>query len=190
MYYKKVCLLGAREVGKTSLVQRYLKGDFNAVYQTEPGTRIDKSVIDVDRDKVHLMLWDIQGENQVSGRCLNYVSGASAMVYVVDGTRLETLPIALEYRCVVESHIGRSIPSIMLFNKSDLAAGWEISSSLISDLESDGIFALLTSCREGSGVGTAFDLITRVMMGKTALMPVMTQRQSLPDMDEPIQPRI
>lgn len=190
MYYKKICIMGARKVGKTSLIQRYLNGNFNTVYQTVPGTRIDKSIIDVDRDKVHLMLWDIQGEDQVSDGCLNYIKGASAIVYVVDGTRLETLPLALEYRRVVESHIGQSIPSIMLFNKSDLAAGWEISSSLISELEFDGIFALVTSCREGSGVGTAFDLITRVTMGKTALMPVMTLRQSLPDMDDHLQPRL
>lgn len=66
----------------------------------------------------------------------------------------------------------------MLFNKSDLAQQWEISPGMISDAESGGIFALLTSCREGSGVNTAFNLISRVLMGKTALMPVMTMPPS------------
>lgn len=179
MYNKKVCILGARGVGKTSLVQHFLSGKFNEAQQTSAGASIDKIVVDVDHDKVQLMLWDIQGEDRVSSGFLNYLKSASAMIYVVDGTRLETLLTAKEYRTEAERQLGRAIPGIMLFNKSDLAKDWEISSSMISDIDSDRIFAILTSCKEGTGINTAFNLITRVMLGKTALMPVMTMPPKL-----------
>jgi len=187
MYNKKVCILGASGVGKTSLIQRFRSGEFDEAYQTNVGAKIDKIVVDVDRDKVQLMLWDIQGEDQVSPGFLNYLKGASAIIYVVDGTRLETLATAMEFRRETERYFGGAKPSIMLFNKSDLAKQWEVSPGMISDVETVGLFAILTSCREGSGVNTAFNLITRVMMGKTALMPVMTIPLSLRDADPQIQ---
>ena len=189
MYNKKVCILGAGGVGKSSLIQRFLSGVFDEACQTNVGAKIDKIVVDVDRDKVQLMLWDIQGEDRVSPGFLNYLKGASAIIYVVDGTRLETLVTAMEYRQETEKYFGCARPSMMLFNKSDLAKQWEISSVMISDVETVGLFAMLTSCLEGSGVHTAFNLITRIMMGKTALMPVMTMPPSLGNDDAGMQSR-
>ncbi len=189
MYYKKVCILGACGVGKSSLIHRFQSGNFSEAYHTDAGAKIEKMIVDVDRDKVQLMLWDIQGEDQISHRFLNYLKGASAIIYVVDGTRLETLATAIDFRRESESYFADVKPSIMLFNKSDLAQQWEISPGMISDAESGGIFALLTSCREGSGVNTAFNLISRVMMGKTALMPVMSMPASRQDAEGHLQPR-
>ena len=189
MYYKKVCILGARGVGKSSLIRRFLNGNFSEAYRTDTGAKIDKTIVDVDRDKLQLMLWDIQGEDQVSRGFLNYLKGASAIIYVVDGTRLETLPTAMEFRKQTESYFAGVKPSIMLFNKADLAQQWEISPGMISEAEKHGVFTILTSCRKGSGVNTAFNLISRVMMGKTALMPVMSMPASLRDADAHLQPR-
>lgn len=188
MYNKKVCILGASGVGKTSLIQRYLSGEFVEVCQTDAGAKIDKSVVDVDRDKVQLMLWDIKGDDKVTPGFVNYLKGASAIIYVVDGTRLETLATAMELRQETEKYFGGAKPGIMLFNKSDLVKKWEISPGMISDAETGGLFAILTSCREGTGVNTAFNLITRVMMGKTALMPVMSMPLSLVDAGSQQQP--
>ena len=174
MYNKKVCILGARGVGKTSLIERFLSGSFSEVYRTGTGANIDKVEVDVDRDKLQLMLWDIHGEDQQASRgYLNYLKGASAFIYVVDGTRIETLATANKLRQETAKHLGSVKPSIMLFNKADLVSQWKISPEIISNVESNGIFARLTSCREDSGVDTAFGLLARVMMGRTALMPVM-----------------
>jgi len=170
MYYKKVCILGARAVGKSSLIKRFLSAKFSDGYSATVGANIEKIVLDIDGDRVQLMLWDIQGEDRAGQAFTHYLKGASALIYVVDGTRLGTLEAAMELRKEAEDHLGCKPPSIMLFNKSDLAKRWEISSSMINDVESDGIFALLTSANEGSGVNTAFNLITRVILGKTYMI--------------------
>jgi hypothetical protein len=44
------------------------------------------------------MLWDIRGGDHVLPGFVNYIKGASAIIYVADGTRLETLAMAMEYR--------------------------------------------------------------------------------------------
>ena len=170
MYIKKVCILGAAAVGKSSLIRRILGKEFSEAYHATTGADIKKIVLDVDADKVQLMLWDIQDRDESTQGFTHYLKGASAIIYVVDGTRLETLDRALELRQKTEDYLGSAVPSIMLLNKSDLAQHWEISSSMINDIETDGIFAILTSSSEGSGVNTAFNLIARVMLGKSSLV--------------------
>jgi len=169
-YHKKICVLGARAVGKTSLVKRFLEGGFNPDYNATSGVDINKIQLQVDADNLQLMLWDIQGVEPSSQRFFDYLKGASAIVYVVDGTRLQTLYTALELRQKIEQRAGVAVRSIVLFNKSDLVKSWEISSAMINDVEADGIFTLLTSAREGTGVNTAFNLLARVLLGKTSLV--------------------
>ncbi|HPY42526.1 MAG TPA: GTP-binding protein, partial [Thiolinea sp.] len=45
MLQKKVCLLGAFSVGKTSLIQRYVNQIFSDKYLTSVGVKIDKKLI-------------------------------------------------------------------------------------------------------------------------------------------------
>ena len=130
MYNKKVCILGASGVGKSSLIQRFLNGKFSEAHVASVGARIDKIVRIIDHDKVQLMLWDIESDNEAPGGFENYIKNASAMIYVVDGTRMETLTSAIDLRKAAEKHIGNFVPSIILFNKSDLVNDWEITHEL------------------------------------------------------------
>ena len=170
MYSKKVCILGAPAVGKSSLIRRFLGAEFSETYHATTGADIKKVVLELEADKVQLMLWDIQGMDESAHGFTHYLKGAAAIIYVVDGTQLETLDRALELRQKSTDYLGSAVPSIMLFNKSDLAQHWEISSSMINDVEADSIFAILTSSRDGCGVDTAFNLIARVMLGKSSLV--------------------
>lgn len=170
IYNKKICVLGDRGVGKTSLVRRYLSGEFSPDYRPTDGASINKVELLVERDKLQLMLWDIEGGRDSVRGYYDYLKGASAIIYVVDGTRLETLQTALRYRQDIQDRAGTPVPSMVLLNKSDLVKNWEINSNMINDLEMDGILALLTSSREGSGVKTAFSLLVRVMLGKSSLV--------------------
>ena len=170
MYSKKVCILGAPAVGKSSLIRRFLGAEFSETYHATIGADIKKIVLELEADKVQLMLWDIQGMDESAQGFSQYMKGASAIIYVVDGTHLATLDRALELRQKTENFLGSAVPSIMLFNKSDLAQHWEISSSMINDVEANGIFAILTSSRDGCGVDTAFNLIARVMLGKSSMV--------------------
>ena len=76
MIKHKVSMLGAFAVGKTSLVQRFVTGIFSDRYQTTIGVRIDKREVHVDGHDVLLMLWDLQGEDDVHTVPLNHVRGS------------------------------------------------------------------------------------------------------------------
>jgi len=76
MIKKKICMLGVFAVGKTSLVQRFVKSMFSEKYLTTVGVKIDKKTIEVKGKIVELMLWDLQGEDEFQKLNATYLRGA------------------------------------------------------------------------------------------------------------------
>ena len=80
MIQKKVCMLGAFAVGKTSLVKRFVDSMFSEKYQTTVGVKIDRKRIQLDEQEVNLVLWDIHGEDELQKVRLSYVRGTSGSI--------------------------------------------------------------------------------------------------------------
>jgi DAPkinase-like Roc (Ras of Complex) protein len=70
---KKICMLGAFSVGKTTLVKRYVESVFSEKYITTVGVKIDKKVVDLPNRTVNLILWDMAGEDDASTIRMSYL---------------------------------------------------------------------------------------------------------------------
>ncbi len=163
MIKKKICMLGAFSVGKTSLVQRFVKSIFSEKYLTTVGVKIDKKTVAVEGQDVDLLLWDIYGEDEFQKVKTSYLRGSSGYFLVVDGTRRDTLETAFLLQERAEGAIGK-VPYILLFNKSDLADEWEIEEETLDNLSKDGLMTMKTSAKTGQGVEDAFLSIARKML--------------------------
>ena len=163
MIKKKVCLIGAYAVGKTSLVQQYVHSFFSDKYLTTVGVRIDKKSIYFKNQEVDLIIWDLYGEDDFQTVRMSYLRGASGCFYVVDGTRGPTLRVAMELQERAEKALG-PIPSIIAVNKLDLEPYWEIDSPTIEALNSRGVPVIKTSAKTGDYVESAFMTLTRLML--------------------------
>lgn len=164
---KKICLLGAEAVGKTSLVRRYVLGIFSDRYLTTMGVKVDKKILHVAEEEVHLIVWDLAGEDELTQLRTDYLRGASGYLLVVDGTRIATLHKALELQRKAADAVG-SVPFVLVINKSDLADEWF---SLQDELEESGCRLwpfCTTSARLGTGVEEAFLMLTRLMRAHQA----------------------
>ncbi|HMS78757.1 MAG TPA: Rab family GTPase [Burkholderiaceae bacterium] len=155
MIQKKICMLGAFSVGKTSLVRRYVSSVFSDAYLTTVGVKIDKRVIDLDGREVTLILWDIAGEDDVSTVRLSYLRGSAGFVLVADGTRARTLDVARSLQSRVRAELGE-VPFTLLVNKSDLAEQWTIADAELDALRAAGWSVRRTSAKSGDGVEDAF----------------------------------
>ncbi len=87
MIKKKLCMLGATQVGKTSLVQRFVQTIFSDKYHPTVGVKIDKKQVVLGGRDVSLLLWDVQGEDETYTVRPSYLRGASGYLLVVDGAR-------------------------------------------------------------------------------------------------------
>jgi len=155
MIKKKICMIGAFAVGKTSLVQQYVNSIFSDKYHTTIGVKIDQKMISLEGKDVNMLVWDIHGEDEYQKIKPGYLVGASGYFLVIDGTRKNTIDVAKDLSMMVKSTLG-DIPFIVLINKSDLRDQWEITENDIKDLKTEGWKIILTSARENDKVDEAF----------------------------------
>jgi small GTP-binding protein len=163
MIQKKICLLGAFAVGKTSLIKRFVKGIFDDKYLSTVGVKIDKKLVTINDERMMLIVWDMEGTDVYNNVRESYLRGASGYLLVVDGTRRDTFEHAMKYAKRVEGVLGR-IPNLVLLNKSDLIDSWELDDEDVQRLEASGAVVRKTSAKTGDGVERAFLTLGRKMM--------------------------
>ncbi|MGE3539290.1 MAG: Rab family GTPase [Candidatus Tectimicrobiota bacterium] len=162
MMQKKICMLGAFAVGKTSLVSRFVDSIFSEKYQTTVGVKISKKVLQVDSEEWHLILWDLAGEDEFLQIRTSYLRGSAGYLLVVDGTRQATLETALHIHERIVHDLG-NVPFVVLLNKADLQQEWEISEAACADMNTRGWTWLTASAKTGGGVNEAFLTLVRKM---------------------------
>ncbi len=155
MIRKKICILGSFAVGKTSLVQRFVKGIFSDKYLTTLGVKIDKKAVHINGRDIEFILWDLAGEDEFMKVRQSYLKGAAGYLLVTDGTRADTLETALllHHKMALEAE---SLPFVLLVNKSDLKQQWTINQSQLNQLQSAGWKIIETSAKHNEGVQESF----------------------------------
>ena len=165
MINKKICMLGAFAVGKTALVQQYVHTIFSDRYLSTVGVKISKKLLSLDGKDISLILWDLEGKDVYVDVNISYLRGAMGFFVVADGTRKETLDVAMDMRSLALDLIGNK-PHSVLINKADLAPSWEVSEDDITALEGQGITITRTSAKTGLAVEDAFTSLARAMMAE------------------------
>ncbi|UCF07508.1 MAG: GTP-binding protein [Thermoplasmata archaeon] len=159
----KICLLGDYFVGKTSLIRRYVKNEFDEKYVMTIGTRTSKKDIVIkkpgikDDFEITFIIWDIMG--QYSTRKLlhpTYLQGADGAILVSDLTRRITLDHLDNWIDSVYS-VRRVIPIVFIGNKSDLTDELEFGKSELDSMASNYDSPFFTaSAKTGANVEDAF----------------------------------
>lgn len=167
MIQKKIALLGAAGVGKTSLVRRFVDSLFDDRYLTTIGVKVDKKVIrvttaDVETD-VTLMIWDIAGAEEHFTVPTSYVKGAAGYLLVADGTRPETIAEAARLQAQIARELG-PIPFLFVVNKHDLVDAWAVTDADIAIVGTAALSTLRTSAKTGDGVDAAFQQLAGALV--------------------------
>jgi len=166
MIQKKICMLGTFAVGKTSLVQRFVQSIYSDKYHTTVGVKIDKKVLRAGDQEVMLLLWDIQGEESVEDIRPSYLRGSAGYLLVADGTRRDTLYKAFAIQAKAREIMGE-VPFLLLVNKADLEAQYELSDFDVEAISQRGMQMIKTSAKTGSGVEEAFLALSQKMVVPT-----------------------
>ena len=166
MIQKKVCMLGAFAVGKTSLVRRYVHSIFSDRYHTTVGVKIDRKVLSVDDQDITMLLWDMVGKDDYTQIATGQLRGAAGYLLVIDPTRPATLDVATWiHRTIAETHEG--LPFVVALNKHDIADRWALTDAQLAqldDLRAKGWRILKTSARSGEGVDEMFSTLAEDLL--------------------------
>lgn len=160
---KKICVIGEFGVGKTSLISRYVDSIFSDKYHTTVGVKIDKKQCQVGDAMVTLVIWDLAGESHLRTLKPAQVRGASGFLLVADGTRADTIDIAIALQIKVTEILG-SVPFIFTVNKQDLLEQWCVGPEVLDSLRERGWDVRCSSAKTGAGVEQMFvDLASRLI---------------------------
>ncbi len=160
MMQKKICMLGSYAVGKTSLVAQYVHGIFSEEYLTTIGVKIDKKSVEVEGERIDLLLWDLNGQDRFQDVSMSYLRGSAGYLLVADGTRKNTVEAALLLNERAQEALGQ-VPFLLLINKNDLADEWEVDHRVVDDLRARGWTVLITSAKTGTRVDEAFHTLAQ-----------------------------
>lgn len=161
---KKIALLGASGVGKTSLVRRFVASIFDEKYLTTIGVKVDKRAVRVGAEDVALMIWDVAGAEEHFSVPSAYVKGASGYLLVADGTRLETFAAAAAIIEQMDRDLG-PLPFVFVVNKKDLVDAWQADAARLDAMRTRSVAVLISSAKTGEGVEEAFQQLANAIVG-------------------------
>ena len=93
----KVILLGESSVGKTSLIKRYLKNEFDEVIVSTVSESYLEKIIDINGTTINLEIWDTAGEERFRTLVRNYFKGAHAAILIYDISKRTTFDEVKQY---------------------------------------------------------------------------------------------
>ena len=124
----KVIVVGNGGVGKTSLITRYVHNEYLRNYKPTLGVDFFVKKLDLgDGSRVHLHLWDIQGQECAKNMTSTFYRKANAAIIVFDLSQRKTFEDVRVWKQDLDNKIFRdTCPCILLGNKSDLKTMREV----------------------------------------------------------------
>ena len=175
VYRFKFVIIGDHEVGKTSLVRRFVESKFSLDYRATIGLNILSHSIEFFGNRIVYSLWDVGAQQYFKRFRQTYYLGAQAAFIVFDLTNRETFENIKEWYGELENFIGgRDIPLIIIGNKIDLedqrVIDYQDGVNLVNELSQKPnikISYIETSALSGENVEDAFTLIAYHYISKS-----------------------
>jgi small GTP-binding protein len=157
-YSNKLILNGDYQVGKTSLIRRFVKNKFEKDYISTIGVQLSKKTILLsEKTKMNFIIWDVGGQEKFDINRARFYNGANAAFIVIDRTRPNNIKSIDKWHNDIKKAISRKIPIVIVGNKSDLTDEIVITEEEIKEVAKKFQFHyILTSALTGENVNDAF----------------------------------
>ena len=162
----KIVLTGDSNVGKTSMLAKYLDNTFqNNPYPTI-GVDLRYKDIVIDDKKIRLNLWDTAGQEKFRNVTKNYYNGSNGIILVCDITQKSSYDILDSLLNDIKNTIPlEAVEIILIANKIDLEDEREISFEILKEFgEKNNIEVFEASVKKGEGIKEAFDFLVKKIM--------------------------
>ncbi|GAB2224477.1 hypothetical protein Droror1_Dr00005238 [Drosera rotundifolia] len=123
----KVIVLGDVGVGKTSLIDRYVRAKFNTLHKATIGADFVTKELQIDDKLVNLQIWDTAGQERFQSLGSAFYRGADCCVLVYDINALKSFESLQHWHqeFIKQTNIQDStkFPFVLIGNKIDIDGG-------------------------------------------------------------------
>lgn len=167
-YIIKICLLGEANVGKTSLVYRYIEKKFRGNYKSTLGVNLLKKDLNIQEyGDVSAQIWDLGGQESFRSLRKLYLEGANGALVIYDCTKRSTYESLEDWIADFKNARGEE-PLILIGNKTDLTDTIKVQESEGAELAKQFNMEFIpTSAKTGSNVEEAFMEIIKKILKKS-----------------------
>ena len=163
----KILLLGDAGVGKSSIILRYTKNEFNAKMVSSIGVDFKTKDIIVNDKRVKLQIWDTAGHERFRTITTSYYRGAHGIVTVFDLTDRESFEHIGKWLDEINKYAKENVMRFLIGNKSDLVdkrqVQYEEARALSNRLN---IYYVETSAKNNINVSDFFQIATKNYLNK------------------------
>eukprot|EP00743_Colponemidia_sp_Colp-15_P014292 GILK01016873.1.p1 GENE.GILK01016873.1~~GILK01016873.1.p1 ORF type:complete len:205 (+),score=15.84 GILK01016873.1:141-755(+) len=159
----KVVVLGDAAVGKTSLIFRFLLGEYEDERRPTIGLDFMSKVVEVDpKRSVRLELWDTAGQERFRSLIPSYLRDASIALVVFDITSRASFEHAFRWVEDVQTARGDDTSIFLVANKIDFNSRRQVSDEEVTTKAHDvGVTYVEVSAKSGAGVAQLFQRVAQ-----------------------------
>ncbi|KAG6725971.1 hypothetical protein I3843_02G045200 [Carya illinoinensis] len=161
-YLFKIVIIGDSAVGKSNLLSRYARNEFNMHSKATIGVEFQTQVLDIDGKEVKAQVWDTAGQERFRAVTSAYYRGAVGALVVYDISRRSTFDSIARWLDELKTHSETTVVRMLVGNKCDLenirAVRIEEGKTLA---EEEGLFFMETSALDSTNVKKAFEIVIR-----------------------------
>jgi len=156
----KVVLIGDSGVGKSNLLSRYTRNEFNIESKSTIGVEFATRSITIDGKQVKAQIWDTAGQERFRAITNTYYRGAVGALLVYDVSKLSTYEHVSQWLKELRDQGDPGLIILMVGNKSDLVESRAVTTEEASTFaEENGLKFIETSAMNASNVEEAFTTI-------------------------------
>ena len=156
----RVVLIGSTSVGKTSIFNKFMSGDFSATYKSTLTVEFKTKYLKIDNDLyVKLILWDTCGSENFRAVTKQYYRGANAIILVFDLTDQNSFnDIKNIWINDVKNYCEKNIQILIVGNKLDLIEKRTVSESQVINFCRENRYKYIeASAKEGINILKIFE---------------------------------
>ncbi|KAL5542914.1 hypothetical protein UlMin_010624 [Ulmus minor] len=161
-YLFKIVIIGDSAVGKSNLLSRYARNEFNMHSKATIGVEFQTQSMDIDGKEVKAQIWDTAGQERFRAVTSAYYRGAVGALVVYDITRRTTFDSIGRWLDELKTHSDTTVAQMLVGNKRDLENIRDVSVDEGKSLaEQEGLFFMETSALDSTNVKKAFELVIK-----------------------------
>ncbi|CAO2841507.1 unnamed protein product [Amaranthus hypochondriacus] len=160
----KLVILGDMGTGKTSLVLRFVKGQFYDYQESTIGAAFFTEVLSINDGNVKLDIWDTAGQERYHSLAPMYYRGAAAAVVVYDITSKESFEKARRWTQELLRQANPCIFTALVGNKADLHEKREVDTEVAEQYaRENGLHFFEASAKTAQNVNELFLQIAKTL---------------------------